>query len=60
MVQLEGDFRLQPLFPDFEFIGRGNVDRCRFDTLGCIFGALIEWPGHLTRANPGRFKVFSG
>ncbi len=53
VVQFESDFRLRPLFPDFEFISRVHVDRCRFDTLGCIFGTLFEWPSHLTRALPG-------
>ncbi|MDR8775331.1 hypothetical protein FEP26_06037 [Burkholderia multivorans] len=52
VVQVEDDFRLRTLFPDFEFIGRGHVDRDRFDTLGRAFGKLFEeGPGRLTRAS---------
>ncbi|EDT37740.1 hypothetical protein BamMEX5DRAFT_6476 [Burkholderia ambifaria MEX-5] len=52
VVQVEDDFRLRTLFPDFHFIGRGHVDCYRFDTLGNPFGKLFEeGPSRLARAS---------
>ncbi len=42
VVQVEDDFRLRALLLDLQLVGRGHVDRNRFDTLGHAFRELFE------------------